>query len=142
MWDSQVNEWNAARMGPKRDVVGELEKAVRGQGMRFMVALHHFEQWWFYPHWRKDCDVSSPEYAGLYGPMHNLDGLADPDPAERWREWLLQDRPPKSFHDLWRSKAHEVIENYRPDLIWLDFGIRFVLEQYRKELLAHYYFTI
>jgi hypothetical protein len=47
--------------------------------MRFMVALHHFEQWWFYPHWRSDCDVSNPEYAGLYGPMHNLDGLAEPD---------------------------------------------------------------
>jgi alpha-L-fucosidase len=139
MWDSQVNEWNAARMGPKRDVVGELEKAIRGQGMRFMVALHHFEQWWFYPHWRSDCDVSNPEYAGLYGPMHNLDGLAEPDPKERFREWLLQDRPPKSFHDFWRSKAHEVIEGYRPDLIWFDFGIRFVQEQYRRELLAHCY---
>ena len=22
MWDSRVNEWNAARMGPKRDIVG------------------------------------------------------------------------------------------------------------------------
>jgi alpha-L-fucosidase len=32
-----------------------------------------------------------------------------------------------------------LIENYRPDLIWFDFGINFVLEEYRKELLAHYY---
>ena len=24
MWDSSVNEWNSARMGPKRDVTGEL----------------------------------------------------------------------------------------------------------------------
>jgi alpha-L-fucosidase len=133
MWDSQVNEWNAARMGPKRDVVGELEKAIRGQDMRFMVALHHFEQWWFYPHWRSDCDVANPEYAGLYGPMHNLDGLADPRPNERWREWLLQDRPPRSFHDFWRGKAHEVIETYRPDLIWFDFGIRFVQDAGFKE---------
>jgi alpha-L-fucosidase len=41
MWDSNVNEWNSARMGPKRDITRELEKAYRAQGMRFMVALHH-----------------------------------------------------------------------------------------------------
>ena len=23
-----------------------------GTGMRYMVALHHAEHWWFYPHWR------------------------------------------------------------------------------------------
>ena len=43
MWDSRVNEWNAAAMGPKTDVVGELEKAVRKQGMHFMTAFHHAE---------------------------------------------------------------------------------------------------
>jgi alpha-L-fucosidase len=32
-----------------------------------------------------------------------------------------------------------VIDGYRPDLIWFDFGIRFVQEQYRQELLAYYY---
>ena len=60
-------------MGPKRDVVGELERAIRRQGMRFMVALHHAENWWFYPHWRKDFDTADPRFAGLYGTPHNLD---------------------------------------------------------------------
>ena len=57
-----------------RDVVGDLENAIRRQGMRFMVALHHAENWWFYPHWRKEFDTSDPRYAGLYGEPHNLDG--------------------------------------------------------------------
>ena len=140
MWDSKVNEWNAAKMGPGRDVVGELERAMRAEGMRFMVALHHAEQWWFYPHWRSDCDVSNPEYAGLYGPMHNLDGLDRGDiPPERWREWTAQDRPTKAFLDFWRAKIDELVDNYRPDLIWFDFGINFVLEQYKKQFLADYY---
>jgi len=71
MWDTQYSEWSAARMGPKRDVVGELEKAIRKQGMRFMVALHHAANWWFFPHWKKEFDVSDPRYAGLYGELHN-----------------------------------------------------------------------
>ena len=75
MWNSKVNEWNSMRMGPKRDVTGELERAYRAAGMRFMVALHHAEHWWFYPHWRDDCDVSDPRYAGLYGELHNLEGF-------------------------------------------------------------------
>ena len=29
MWDTKYSEWNAAKMGPKRDVVGELEKAIK-----------------------------------------------------------------------------------------------------------------
>jgi len=49
MWDSELTEWNAAEMGPERDVVGELEEAIRGQGMKFMVAFHHAANWWYYP---------------------------------------------------------------------------------------------
>ena len=28
MWDTEWSEWNAATMGPKRDIVGELEEAI------------------------------------------------------------------------------------------------------------------
>ena len=74
MWDTQYSEWNAAKMGPRRDVVGALEQSFRKQGLRFMVALHHAENWWFYPHWRTEFDTSDPRYAGLYGEPHDLDG--------------------------------------------------------------------
>ena len=138
LWNSGVNKWNAANMGPKRDVVGELEKAIRSQGMRFMTAFHHFEHWWFYPHWRSDCDVSDPQFAGLYGPLHNLDGL--PEAAgDRRSEWMLQDRPDGAFLDFWRAKIDEVVDNYRPDLMWFDFGLNFVQEDHKKRMLADYY---
>jgi alpha-L-fucosidase len=41
MWDSALTPWNAADMGPKRDLVGELEKAIRKRGMRFVATFHH-----------------------------------------------------------------------------------------------------
>src|SRR5205823_11101434 len=132
MWDSQLTEWNAARMGPKRDIVGELEQAIRRQGMRFLVALHHAENWWFYPHWRKNSDTSDPRYAGLYGPPHNLDGNVGP-------KFFDQDKPSKAFLDLWKAKATEVIDKYRPDMLWFDFGLERVQERYKQEFLASYY---
>ena len=148
MWDSALTQWNAARMGPKRDVVGELERAIRSQGMRFMVALHHAENWWFFPHWVKEYDTADLRYAGLYGPPHNLAGpLAAA--AERQAEhasvythtWPFEEqaKPSKEFLELWKAKTLEVIDKYRPDLMWWDFGLERVQEQYRQEYLAYYY---
>jgi alpha-L-fucosidase len=148
MWDTQLTEWNAARMGPRRDVVGELERAIRGQGMRFMVALHHAENWWFYPHWRKEFDTADPRFAGLYGPPHNQQGPLGPAPVQPLdhasiytHTWSFeeQDKPSKEFLDLWKAKTLEVIDKYRPDLMWWDFGLERVQEQYKQEYLAYYY---
>ncbi len=78
-------------MGPKRDVVGALEKAIRKQDMRFLVALHHAENWWFFPHWKPQYDTADPRYAGLYGEPHNLDGKRRP------RSSSDQDRPEQAL---------------------------------------------
>ncbi|HTF72002.1 MAG TPA: alpha-L-fucosidase, partial [Edaphobacter sp.] len=40
MYDSDITPWNAARMGPHRDIVGELAKATRAHGLRFGVSSH------------------------------------------------------------------------------------------------------
>jgi len=140
MWDSQVNEWNVAKMGPKRDVVGELERAIRKQDMRFMVALHHAANWWFFPHWKKDYDSSDSRYVGLYGPPHNLEWTKNmPEVKDRKNEWQLQDKPSKEFLDKWLAKIREVIDKYQPDMLWFDFGLNFVQEHYKRESLAYYY---
>jgi alpha-L-fucosidase len=82
--------------------------------------------------------VSNPEYAGLYGPMHNRDGL-DPALLDGVQDWTAQDRPTKAFLDLWRWKIDELMEGYRPDLIWFDFGLRFLPDDYKTRFLADYY---
>jgi alpha-L-fucosidase len=133
MWDTQFGDWNAAKMGPKRDVVGLLEKSIRKRGLRFMTAFHHAENWWFYPHWIKEYDTSNPEYSGLYGPLHNLEGPINDD-------WFFnQDRPSKWFLDRWKARMIEVLDRYQPDLIWFDFGLRGVPDQYKLDFLANYY---
>jgi alpha-L-fucosidase len=146
MWDTQYSEWSAAKMGPKRDVVGELEKAIRKQGMRFMVALHHAENWWFFPHWRKEFDTSDPRYAGLYGPPHNLEWAEAQSRTtisdimgDIGQFWPLQEKPSKEFLDVWLGKIREVIDKYRPDMLWFDYALGFVQEHYKRESLAYYY---
>lgn len=41
MWDSKYQPWNSTRLGPKRDLIGEWEKAVRKAGIRFGLTFHH-----------------------------------------------------------------------------------------------------
>lgn len=48
LWDSAYTEWNAARMGPKRDIVKEIADAVRAEGLVFGVSYHRAENWWFF----------------------------------------------------------------------------------------------
>lgn len=120
MWDSKVNVWNASRMGPKRDVVGELEKAIRKQGLRFMSAMHHAENHFFFNH-DDQYDTNDPRYAGLYGRPQ------------------VKGQPDKPFLDQWIEKLREVVDGYRPDLVWFDFGLRHIQEHYKREFLAYYY---
>jgi len=140
MWDTRYSEWNAVRMGPRRDVVGELEKAIRKQGMRFMVSLHHAENWFYFPHWRKEFDTSDPRYAGLYGEPHNLEWAEhDPQTGNQPRDWELQEKPSQKHLQTWLDKTKEVVDNYRPDLLWFDHGMQYVQEHYKREMLAYYY---
>lgn len=122
MWDTQYSEWNAAKMGPKRDVVGELARAIKKRDMKFVTAFHHAEAWFYFPTWDKRYDCGDPKYSGLYGPIHEKNAL-----------------PTKAFLDIWKGKIVEVIDKYEPDFIWFDFGLRLVTDSYKEDMLAYYY---
>ena len=136
LWDTRLNEWNSVNMGPGKDVVGALEKSIRKLGMHYMVALHHAENWFFYPHWRKEFDTSDPRYAGFYGEPHNLEWA---NGAPTGKLFQMQEKPSQAFLDKWLLKIREVIDHYSPDLLWFDFGLKYVQENYKQEFLAYYY---
>ena len=118
MYDCSYTKWNAAKMGPKRDVVGELEKAVRKQGMRFGVSSHRAFNWVYYFR-RPDFDTVDPENCGLYGrnlPYLNRDGFINVDK----NHWPPHD---KQFKDDWLARTCELVDKYQPDLVWFDFAI-------------------
>ncbi|MDJ8954124.1 alpha-L-fucosidase, partial [Clostridium perfringens] len=40
LWDSKVTRWNSVRLGPRRDITGELGKAIRARGLKFITTFH------------------------------------------------------------------------------------------------------
>lgn len=129
MWDSKLTEWNAARMGPKRDIVGEVARAVRARGLKFYCSFHHQWLWAWYPTDDPSVDCGRPEFSGLYGPPAPASGFyPDNNP-----------RPTLAFNDLWLAKVNEVVDLYQPDEIYFDSRMFILEEDHRRRMLEHYY---
>jgi alpha-L-fucosidase len=144
MYDSKITEWNAAKMGPKRDVVGELAVASRKRGLYFGASSHRAEHWWWYYGGTKmDSDVRDPKYASLYGPARPLalpgdDDIKEPNPSHLER-WLA---PDQAFLDDWLARAGEIVDQYHPDFLYFDWWIgQPAFQPYLKRFAAYYYNT-
>lgn len=142
MYDSDFTQWDAAKMGPRRDVIGELEKSVRSHGMYFGVSSHRAEHWWWYDGGMTfNSDVRNPKYAGLYGPakptaLPSEPSTKSPDPNHLER-WLPPDQP---FMDDWLARSTELVDKYHPDLMYFDWWIdQPAFLPYRKRFAAYYY---
>ncbi len=133
MWDSKITPWNAADTGPKRDIVGEMAKAIRKRDMKFITTFHHAKggdpgkevgkkrrQWHYFgreqymlrnnPELKDSADLQK-----LYGSM----------PRQEWLE-------------MWNGKLEEVIDNYQPDMIWFDSWLDRIPESNRQKFAAYY----
>lgn len=127
MWDSRVNPWNAKDMGPRRDIVGEMEKAVRKRNLKFITTFHHQWQWGWYPTFNDSLDVGNPQYAGLYGPVIS---------RAAWQHQETAEKPDAAFAKVWLAKVKEVIKKYQPDLLYFDSRLGHIGEEYRKEVVS------
>jgi alpha-L-fucosidase len=131
LYDCGFTEWSAAKMGPKRDLIGELGDAVRAAGMVFGLSSHRAEHWWFFDAGRSfDSDVGDPRFAGLYGPARSRekaeDGAQPPDPA---------------FLDDWLARTGELVDRYRPQLVWFDWWIAQPAFQPNLRTFAAFYYN-
>jgi alpha-L-fucosidase len=130
MYDSRYTDWSAARMGPKRDVIGELAAAARRAGLVFGLSSHRVENWWFYGKGREIAsDVTDDRYRGLYGPAR------DREESEAGRT-----PPDAAFLEDWLLRSAELVDAYQPQLIWFDWWIaQPPVHPYLKTLAAYYY---
>jgi alpha-L-fucosidase len=124
MYASSFSRWNAREMGPQRDLIGEIAAAVRQQGLVFGVSSHRAEHWWFMNGGRQfPSDVQDPRYADFYGP-------AQPEGTQ----------PDPPYLDDWLARTCQLVDAYRPQVVWFDWWIEQpVFQPYLQKFAAYYY---
>lgn len=132
MWDSKITPWNAAKMGPKKDIVGEMSKAIKSEGMKFIATFHHQWKYAWYPTWDNATDASNASLAKLYGPKV-------PKGTFVMANTPTAPLPDKAFNKEWLDKIIEVVDNYSPDLVYFDNKMDIIDEQTRLDFLKYYY---
>ena len=67
---SELSHWNAAEMGPHRDIMGDLLVEAERAGMTLGASSHRVEHWWFLGHGQEfDSDIKQPMHLGdTHGP--------------------------------------------------------------------------
>ena len=122
LWNSRFHRWNAVSMGPKRDVVGDWQKAARKHGLRFGVSEHMGASFtWFQASHGADktgplagvpYDGADPRYEDLYHPRAAADD----------KEWYSKD---PRWHREWYQRISDLIGNYHLDLLYTDGAVPF-----------------
>ena len=134
LWNSKYNPWNAVNMGPKRDVLGEWQRAARKHGLRFGVSEHLGASYTWYqtshgadktgPLAGVPYDGADSRYWSLY---HNPTKPGDSD-------WLTKD--PENQAN-WQARIRDLIDQYHPDLLYSDSGFPF--GSVGAGLVSHFY---
>jgi len=138
LWNSRHHRWNATLMGPKRDIVGDWQRAARRHKLRFGVSEHlgASHNWWYPNHlydqfWPKlgvDYDGADPRFADLY--HANRDEPFNNKPGS----WYTRN---PAFQALWFRRIRDLIDSYRPDLLYSDGGLPF--GDVGRALVAHFF---
>ena len=127
MWDSDFHPFCATKMGPKRDIVGELTEAIRKKGMKVIASLHH-TRWVNGEHYYQkgkekrnvilDSDLSNPEYYKLYGNFSTKE----------------------QEQDYWLRLSNELVSKYKPDQLWFDSRMQSNIGEETVYKMAKFYY--
>ena len=136
LWNSKYHEWNAVKMGPKKDIVGLFRQAALKHGLRFGVSEHLAVSYnWFQTSHGSDkegplkgvaYDGADPKYSSLYHETHNA-------PKNLWE----QSNVPLKWKQEYFARIKDLIDQYQPDLMYTDGPIFF--DEWGLALMAHQY---
>ncbi len=137
LWDSKYHSWNAVKMGPKRDIVGDWQKSAKKYGLRFGVSEHLGASYsWFAPShgydqfWPKNgigYDGENPAFSELYH-------TGKDKPYRNSKTWYTDN--PESQQE-WFNRISDLVNHYQPDFLYSDGGIPFGVVG--KTLIANFY---
>lgn len=134
MYDTALSDWSAAKMGPRRDIIGDLAKAIRAEGLHFGASSHRAEHYWFLDGGREfPSDVQDAQYAAFYGPAHIA-----PAGKKPMDKGVLH--PDSAYLNDWLARSEEIVQKYNPELIYFDWWVEQPeFQPYLQRFAAFYY---
>jgi len=134
LWDSKVTRWDVGSTGPKRDIYGEFVQAARRSSFKVAATFHHARSYgWAYgeikrgdftEEQKRKLDLFAPQFTDFFYPKDRM--------------------TPERFARQWHDKIVEVMDKYKPDMIWFD-GLGMDRPHSPEKLvvdyLKHYYET-
>lgn len=138
MYESELSDWNAAKMGPKRDVLGELKVEAEKKGIVLGASSHRAENYWFFSGCRDfDSGLQDIEFQEPYGYAFKL---FEHDDLQKHTHTIDTVGPSVEHLENWLARTCEIVDKYRPSIIWFDWSIQnLVFKPYLKKFAAYYY---
>ena len=135
MYNSTFNKWNAVDMGPKRDVIGELKKAITAEGLHFGLSSHRCENAWFYEYGMDTPSDVQDMSISLYGEhLHEPEGKDMTPYCGKYEGSNEKSRQEFLLH------TYELIDQYQPELIWFDWTVgKYPFQPTFYKFMAYYY---
>lgn len=128
---STYQPWNSVNMGPKRDIIGEWEKATRAAGLRFGASSHSDRARGWFDFARKS-DTEGPLAGVPYdGLLTKADGKGKwwegYDPVDLYGPALLDGEKSaqgkadlERYNTAWLNRTLELVNKYQLDLLYFD----------------------
>ena len=140
MYKTVFNRWNAAEMGPCRDVVGELKAECEKAGLNLCASTHRAEHYFFMNPGRFcESDVNDPAYADFYGPAVDFEAFY-PTNIHATTANTFSEGASKEWLEDWLVRTCELIDRYEPSVLYFDWWIHnHSFKPYLKKLCAYYY---
>ncbi|MBR0573473.1 MULTISPECIES: alpha-L-fucosidase [Pasteurellaceae] len=113
LYPSKYTDFNCTQDGPKRDLMGELTEEVRNKGLRMGAYYSGIIDWQY---------ASDP----IFTESQNFSNAC----------------PTYEYADFAYKQVVELIDLYKPDVLWNDIGWPKVGEHMLPHLFAHYYNTV
>ena len=132
MYKSDYSRFNAAEMGPCRDIIAELKAASKKHNIKFCTSSHRIEHWWFFWH----------------GTQYESDVGKDLTPDDFY--WAAQQEydhydlycpgPSREYIEDWLVRCCELVDKYQPSVLYFDWWIQIkAMKPWLKKFAAYYY---
>jgi alpha-L-fucosidase len=118
MWDSDITPWNAAKMGPKRDVLGEYSAAIKEHDLKLITTFHIGRH--------------------IAGHIPRIDGYPSNTDDPVLKQLYYSKMSDEEIMDVWMAKVDEVVKRYHPDILWFDSWLHTLPKDKKYEMIANY----